>query len=159
MNDLTPTNGLPFDLSSVGLAVETGRPMILRHPATGAVLRNQDGSPVSILLLGQYSETFRVKMRAIQLNRPNVREQLKREIPNFGDNDPLPVQAVEDEDTELVCACTCGWTIEQLDGQRFEFSPENARKLWWDPRFAHYRAAALGFIMGDRNFFGGSTGS
>lgn len=161
MNDTTAvaTNGHAFDMASLALVpMEEGKPMVLRSPTTGKPLLNSAGVEVSITLLSQHSEMFRVAMRNVQMSRVPYRAQLKKEQPDYPDDAPMPLERLDEEDVDLLTAVTRGWTIDQMDGQPFPFTHQNVRKLWSDPRFVHYRQYAMSFITVDRNFFVGNAG-
>lgn len=145
----------PFDLSSLDTYTEAakGVPMPLIDLRNGNPIYNpDDGSAVTITLLGRNSEEYRAVMRSVQKRR--VERQQRGVQPSEDD--------IRADDFEVIVACTKGWTIRMLDGQPFPFSVENARRLWSDRRFQWLFERASMFIADDANFLAtarpGSTG-
>jgi hypothetical protein len=121
---------------------EEGIPMTLLNLRTRQPLLNDDGSPVTISLLGQQSKTFRALMGIVQSRRAEIGLR----------NQQTDTDQREREDIDFLVACTTDWTIQSLDGQPFPCTMQNIRKLWNDPRFRTLRGIALGFVMNDANF-------
>lgn len=109
----------------VGAAAETGALMELKHPTTGDIIRDADGSPVGIFLKGMDSSTYRSRDReltAVRLN--NVRRKGADVVTESGDFD-----ANDRDESELLASITVSFT------PNFEFDGEvqtlaNAAKLY-----------------------------
>lgn len=159
MNDLVNGSSAPFDFSALGLTrTEEGAPMTIRHPKTGTPVLDEDKNPITITLLGQYSNAFRETLRAIQIARVEFSRNAQQINP--GNPEPIPQEQIDQEDTDTLVACTTGWAFRQLDGQAFPCNPRNARKLYSDRRFWWLRQQAMNFILADGNFLAdGSTTS
>lgn len=137
---------MAFDLAKLDIATpsDEGRDMKVRYPNGNPVLDDK-GEPLTVKLLGRFSERARAKEREQTLKRL---EQQKNGITR-GPED------FEREAQDYLAACTVGWSFDTLDGAPFAYSPENALKLWRDRRFGHVRLQADAFIGGDANFMSG----
>lgn len=62
------------------------------------------------------------------------------------------VERNEQEFAAVLAACTVSWTFDQLDGEPFPCTLENARRLWTDDRFRSDRERAEEFVSSDANF-------
>jgi hypothetical protein len=133
-----------FDLASLDTRTrsEAGVPMTVVHPKTRGPVSRADGTVVTITLLGRCSDTYRDKQR--ELNERNA-EMASRGIRQGRDER-------EQDDIELLVACTRAWTFDQLDGVDFPCTPENARRLWGDTRFLWLRDQSISHIQTDGNF-------
>lgn len=156
MTGETTVNDPGFDIATFGLTrVETGAPFALPHPATGKPWTHPGGKPVTVTLLSRYSPQFTDTMRTIQIKRQEVSTAFYVAHANTANPPPLPrptQETLDAEDTELLVACTAGWSFTEMDGHPFPCTPVNARKFWTDRRFANWRAPAVGFFTGDHNF-------
>jgi hypothetical protein len=126
-----------FDLSSLDTRTRAiaGVDMPILHPRTGAPMMREDKAPVTIKLLGPQSDVSRAIRREISQRRIDMEG---RGI-TYTDDDFMR------DRQDILVACTVDWTIEDLDGQPFPFSPENARKLWADNRWLWLSTAAFNF--------------
>lgn len=133
-----------FDLQQLDTLTlsEVGVAMPIIDMRTNRTMTNEDGSDVSITLLGRQSETFRMTLRQIQKQRQKLREERKE----------VDAEHLEKEDVITLIACTRDWTIKRLSGQDFPCTPANIRRLWTDSRFRSLREVAIAFIMADANF-------
>ncbi|MFB0487773.1 hypothetical protein ABIE45_000359 [Methylobacterium sp. OAE515] len=114
MNDLS-------DLDLKGKASK-GAVMELAHPHTGAVLRQDDGSPITITLAGQDSE------QCVAFERKLTDKRLRRAADSR--RVTLTAASVEDDRIGRVAACTLGWSGIAWDGSPKEQTPENTRELF-----------------------------
>jgi hypothetical protein len=130
---------LQFDTLTLA---ETGVPMPLIDLRNNQVMRNKDGSEVTITLMGRHSTTFRETLVKIQERRSELISQRK----------PIDTAQREKEDIATLIACTRDWTIRQLGRQEFPCTAANIRRLWSDERFRSLREIAMAFILGDANF-------
>lgn len=147
-------NGGGFDIASIGLErTESGSPWPLLHPKTKAPLLNPDKTPITITLLGQYSEAFREDRRQCQIARGEFVDVAVKNDPKLVDKTiPLPRDFLERWDTSLLVACTTDWSFTSMDGQPFPCTMANAARFWADSRFWRFREPAVAFIMEDGNF-------
>jgi hypothetical protein len=122
---------------------EEGSELHLRDPA-GSPLSNDDGTPMSLTLLGSDSDVA-VKARNASTNR--VLKQRGR--------GQITAESAQADATALLAACTTGWNIT-LGGQKPEFSREAVARLYADPKFAFIREQADEFIAERANFMKGS---
>lgn len=138
------TTAKPFDISAFDTltASQAGTPMPLLNLRTGAAYLRADGSPVTITLLGRASDVYRAQQRTLQERRA---DRNARGITLTPDDSAQ-------EDGQLLAACTVAWTIDEMDGQQFPFSADNARLLWTDPRFIALRDRGVRWILDDGNF-------
>ncbi len=133
-----------FDFSTLdtNTLAETGVPMTVRHPKTGATLLREDGEAVTITLLGRGSATYEDVQRRIQ----------ERHVERQAAGMRLTPDDLKAADTDILIACTKGWNFERLDGTDFPASAANIAKFWTDRRFPWLREAAIGFISNHANF-------
>jgi hypothetical protein len=145
MSDSKPNGQYKFSLTSVmPVRANEGVAMEIRHPATFELMRNADGTPVSISLRGQTSRAFRQTVTAI--NRLRADQQLTQEQITSPEH-------VYETDTMLLVACTAGWNFDELSpGEPLPYSEENAQKLWIDERFDFLRLQATSFMLNNGNF-------
>lgn len=134
-----------FDLAELDIAAgsDEGREMTLISPKTKAPVRDEHGKPIAVTLLGRYSQAI--------LDLGHVQQQRRIEAMQRG-RVGFSTHEQDENNTELLVAATRGWSIQQLDGQPFPFSAENARRLWTDRRFWHIRQQALEHINNDAVF-------
>jgi len=130
-----------LQLDTLTLA-EQGVAMPIIDLRTNRVMINDDGSEVTITLLGRHSEVFRTTTRQIQEKRLEMRQEGKT----------VDADHLEKEDIITLIACTRNWTIKKLGPEEFPCTPPNIRRLWTDKRFRSLRETAIAFIMGDANF-------
>jgi len=115
----------------------------LKHPVDGAPLG------VAFTLAGP-EHPVRQKL-TLQLKR-----DLRRRVQRAG---KLVLEDPEDEiaqETEFLVACTLGWKDLQIDGKPFAFSPDAARALYEDGRFAWVRRQ-VAKALDDAEIFIGSS--
>lgn len=105
-----------FDTS----VAEEGVPMEVKHPRTGAVLTQEDGSPITITLLGMDSKVMR--RLVLEQQRQTLKARQKGEIPDLD-------QAQQDA-IDLFVAATVKWSGIVLGGITLECTPANARRLY-----------------------------
>ena len=113
--------------------------------------KDQNGAPFKDDASGtEVGVTLRSRLSraAMAANRDAAAKRVARQRANRD----LSVEDIEDEQTDLLAACTVGWTFTEMDGSPFPFSMENARFLWGNEDFIQHRAAALAFINGEANF-------
>jgi hypothetical protein len=133
-----------FDIAKLETSTrsEEGVEMEVIHPRTQAPVLNDDGSPVTITLLGRNSEAYLEEERAMRDRRQS---RLTRGI-------KLTQEDLDDDEARLLCAATKAWTFATMGGQDFPCTPQNARRLWSDRRFRWLRERAIQFVLMDGNF-------
>ena len=158
-NQQLTINGDEFDLANYAMTrIDTGAEFILINPASGAILRHPDKTPVTITFVSQHSEAFRDIMREIQLNRARWRSN-QPVVPVQADPLPIPYEMEQEENAMILVACCLGWNITTLGGQPFPFNAQNARKLFTDEKYVWIRLQALNFIQRDGNFLSSASRS
>lgn len=120
-----------FDVKSASTA---GADLHLVNPMTGEKI-GTDEAPVSIRVIGRDSPVVRDTMSGIE-RRKTRGENIDR----------------EEEGLELLCAVVVGWEGIEFDGKPLEFSKENARKIFSDPRTEWVGEQVGPFALSRRNF-------
>ncbi len=133
-----------FDLASLdtGAAADTGAEMKVMHPTSGAVLVQDGGKPITIILVGEDSERHR---RAVRVNSDR---RLKRQT--SGRPVQMTAEELENDSLELVVSCTIGWSGVVLDGVEVPFSVDSARMVY--KRLRWLREQVDAFIYDRSNF-------
>jgi hypothetical protein len=135
-------------------AAPKGKPMKVIHPGTGELFYDEvdDGKGkktkrfVTITLLSQDSDEFkRVQKRVTnkKLDKATKRGKMPK----------VTAEQLEEDQLDMLVACTVGWENVMLNGQVLEFSKENARLLY--ESVPAIREQADNFI-GDRESFLGN---
>jgi hypothetical protein len=114
---------LAFDLNALDTvkAAEEGFVLEVRHPATGAVLSNGDGTSVTLTLGGMDSR------RAKTVERGALNRRLKQ---NSGRRSTVTAEDIEADALEVLAAITLGWSGFIVDGAAIECTPENAKRVY-----------------------------
>lgn len=135
-----------FDFSSLDTKtpMEKAARMTVVDPKTQTPIILEDGQPLYIELLGSDSEAVRSQEHAIQDDRMEKNRRTGRGY--------LTSREVDAEQNEILVVATRGWNIPSLDGNPFPYSPENARRLWNDPRFQRVAQQARIFMGTLSNF-------
>lgn len=134
-------------LDSLAAAADTPRKLVLLHPKTRRPMVLNDTEEVAhIMVLGQDGIAAQ-KMR------------LEHTEAAIGRTGPLTAQELYDRTTNSLAALTTGWLLVAPDGTLidYEFTPENARKLYGAPKFAWIRDAVDQFVSDRSNFFGDAS--
>lgn len=129
----------------VSTAAAEGRPMDVIN-AKGAVVRKPDGTPLTVTLLGRFSDP----VQDFSSKTTNKRLDAARR-----GADRLTEEELKAEATDKLVLATKAWDFTMLDGADFPCNHANARKLWTDVRFGNLREKALVFINDDGNFMKG----
>lgn len=133
-----------YDLMSGVLpGLAAGVMMQLLGPS-GEPIFDAEGKEVGVIIRGRNSSQG---LEAMRLNGNRRLEQARRT-----GSSTVTVEAGESELTEVLVACTVGWTFDQLNGEPFPYSPENARRFWSDDRFRRWRSQADDFFSNEANF-------
>lgn len=113
-----------FDVSDFDTvsASEKGAVMVVRHPADGVPLTDASGAEVTLVLAGQDSERCRSARRAAANRR------LKDQV--AGLRSQVTREEIENDNLEVLVACTLGWSGMVEAGVALTFSADNARKVY-----------------------------
>lgn len=133
---------MSFDLSKFDTATlaNNGAPVPLVSPL-GDVIIGTDEKPVTFYIYGQDSKKFRDAINEIR--RRNVGKKAKVKTPDEEDAEAI----------ERLADLTAGWSNNfDLDGHAFEYSRENAIKLYSDPRFQWLYEQINRAVMNRANF-------
>lgn len=114
-----------FDLTSLNTtkACNAGADVEIRHPVTNVPLG------MTIRVLGRDSDTFK------EHTRDTLNARLRREAmaaKRGKDADLRTVETIEQENMDLLVACTVGWNGVVLDGKELPFEEANIRKVYKD---------------------------
>lgn len=133
-----------FDLASLDSRTRSvaGVRFKVRDPRTATPMRNSVGEEVFVLLHGRNSPIFE------QLQQQANDARAARAAAGI----ELSSEELRQERVDYVAGCTSGWNIEQLDGQPFPYSPENAKRMWADKRFSWLLNEAWAFVINEANF-------
>lgn len=134
-----------MDLSTLNIdeTAEKGADLQLLHPVDREPLLQEDGTPITIKLLGSDSKAYREISREISRKRMNSMARSRNKDVDFT---PTVEQACD-----ILSACTVGWKGVIVNGEKLKFSKEEAYKLY----HAHsWIRDQVDLFIGDRaNFF------
>lgn len=130
-----------MDLSAFSSASEDGATLHLKGP-DGALLHQDDGSPITIKLAGNDSKRWRGCMDRVGDSR------LKKVVPGRPSNYTMAEQ--RDDACTLLASVTLSWQGIIVDGTPMECTAENAKKLY--QRFNWIREQVDEFVGERRNF-------
>ena len=108
-------------LKAIGSVKDTTDVEIV-HPATGEVLLNDDGTPMTITVYGPYSSTYKSVSHA-QQNKRLMKAQ------RTGGKLNLSAEEIEASSLDLLVKCTADWNIT-LDDKPENFSQDKAREVY-----------------------------
>ena len=128
-------------LNDIGKVKETTDVELL-HPATGEVLLNDDGTPMTITVHGPYSSTYKAVSHA-QQNKRLMKAQ------RTGGKLNLSAEEIEASSLDLLVKCTEGWSLT-LDKEPEEFSQDKARQVYLDHPWVREQVDA---VFGDTRAF------
>lgn len=136
------------DLSIFDPAPEAaaGVPMQIESPADGEPLVDGAGNPVTVTLVGQDAKECLAVIRKQQARRINAATSSGRL--------KLSPEEVDDEQIELLVACTKGWSGLEDKGAVLAFTPDAASFLYGKYRWLREQASR--FINNRANFLGNS---
>lgn len=134
MNDLSALEGAS--------TADAGATLEVLHPATGQPMLQDDGSPVTITLLGQDSRKWRAFVRQTTNRRLQSRKAKQT------------AEEIEAENTEGWVALTVAWKGIVLAGEALECTPANARMIYG--RFPFIREQVAEFVSDRANFLRGN---
>jgi hypothetical protein len=128
-------------LNDIGKVKETTDVELL-HPATGEVLLNDDGTPMTITVHGPYSSTYKATSHA-QQNKRLMKAQ------RTGGKLNLSAEEIEASSLDLLVKCTEGWSLT-LDKEPEEFSQDKARQVYLEHPWVREQVDA---VFGDTRAF------
>jgi hypothetical protein len=113
----------PFDLASLNTtkACNAGAEVEIRHPVTNVPLG------MTVRVLGRDSDTFK------EHTRDTLNARLRREAmaaKRGKDADLRTVEIIEQENMDLLVACTVGWSNVAIDGKELPFEEANVRRVY-----------------------------
>lgn len=144
---MTPPTKKPFSLASLDTytRAQTGVAMPVVHPRERTPIVLAEGELFTVTLCGRSSDAFRQATRLVESTQADRAARGAISTP----------EEAERDNVEILTACTRGWTpfpLEDGDQAPFEYSIENARRLWSDRRFQWLREQAMRFVRDDANF-------
>lgn len=110
---------MSIDLSQFETGTE-GEWLEVLHPVNGQIIRDDEGDPMRIKLVGKDSKEYRKAQRAITERRLKSRSKANR----------FDADSLEQEAIDLLVACTLEWEGFAEDGKELEFKPVNVRKVY-----------------------------
>lgn len=116
----------------------------LKHPITFETLEDEDGNKVTITLNGPDSDAVRRAEREWADKR--LKEGIRRKKVN------VTTAQIEEQAINVDVAATVDWSGIEVDGDEFEYSPENARVLY--KKFPWIREQVEEFFNDRSNFMG-----
>jgi len=128
-------------LNDIGKVKETSD-VELTHPATGEVLLNDDGTPMTITVHGPYSSTYKSISHA-QQNKRLMKAQ------RTGGKMSLSAEEIEASSLDLLVKCTESWNLT-LDKEPEGFSQDKARQVYLDYPWVREQVDA---VFGDTRAF------
>lgn len=136
-------------LESLAVSADDAGTLILLHPSTNMPIRDKNGGEAHLLLLGIDSAEGQKQRR-----EATTRALMRR-------NKALTADELEAQAVEQLVALTKGWHLVAPSGDviDFPFTPQNARTLYSDRKFAWIREQADQFIGDRAGFFGKSSGN
>lgn len=142
------TENNPLDLAELdtAAAADQGAVLALTHPGRSDIIRNPDGSPgLTLRLLGSDSDKYRKLRHKLQNKR--LRGAVRK-----GRGLEVTAEQLEEENLDLLVACTIGWDGFVLHGQTLAFTADNVRMVF--QKFPWVREQAAEFIEDRENFLG-----
>jgi len=130
-----------LDLDKLGTSLsDDGVEMQVRHPGTGQPIEG-----MFITLRGSNSDAVRKAQRRIADRYLKERNQGRR---------TLSQDELENDSIEILVAAVAGWRGEawKLNGEALPYSPDNARKVFSDKKFAWLERQCRAFFAEDSNF-------
>lgn len=136
-----------MDLSTINFTDRAtgGVAMQVEHPATGEPLTDEaTGKPVTITLLGQDSPAYQAHIKTAadkRLRKAGAGRGLR-----------LKIDEIEEEQLDLLCACTRDWAGLMWRGEYPACTPEAARMVYGACKWLREQATA--FIQERGNYLG-----
>ena len=132
-----------INLADLASAIEDqGQKLEVRHPATGDVLRHDDGRPYTITLVGKDSDKFLQLQRQIQDRRMAAVARTRQAA--------LATLSEKDE-VDLLVNATITWDVVFGDNGSSDPKPDNYRRAYTTLRWL--RRQVDEFVGNPANFF------
>jgi hypothetical protein len=130
-----------FDLNDMDIvsSANDGAKCVLRHPATGEELFQDDGSPVYLLLAGSDSNTYREAQNRVNNARLNRKSGTK-----------ITVEDIVAEQLTVLCECTLGWGGMIMGGVELPFDRKSVRGMY--EKCPPFKEQAEAFILDRANY-------
>lgn len=114
-----------MDLSKLDLeaAADQGATLQLRHPVTEEVLTQDDGTPITITVLGSESKKFQRAMDAFERSRSGRKQK------------PMARAERQRAAAAMLAEVTVGWQGIIWDGEELPCTKENAKMLYFERPF------------------------
>lgn len=126
--------------------VTEGTVLEVRHPITQEPMVLDDGTKVTVTLVGMDSPEWRDRQQALINKRLSMRAKK-----------PLTAEEIEEEGLRSLAACVKAWTGMRLAGELFECNTKNALALF--RRLPDLRRQVDAFISDNANFLKASPTS
>ena len=123
---------------------DKGVQCFLKNPGDDAPILNDDGTPMSITLLGQDSKAYQT------LKHSMSNEKIEKAV-KFGKKLKLNSEKLENDELDLLVKSTVEWDIT-YQGQKPDCTPENVRLLY--TQVPSIREIVSDFIVDRTNFLG-----
>lgn len=95
--------------------------IIVKHPATGEVLQNDDGTDMTITLHAPYTKEY----RSAGFNKANERLKSRKGSKEFD----FTFEELEEAGVDLLAEVTLGWNIT-FDGEQPKFTKKKAKEIY-----------------------------
>lgn len=138
-----------IDIAGMELPVDKPGRMIITHPGTGLPLKRSDGSEAYLDLYSLDSPRALAHQQALR------KAALKRK------GRPMSPEEVEAALLDQTVTLTDGWSLANLSGGDLDvqFTPDNARQIYENPRMAWLRKQAEAYFSEIGNFVTASATS
>lgn len=127
-----------MDLSVFEVAPQ-GAVLQILHPVSGQPLTLDDGTAVTVTMVGMDSDEWRAHQQAI------TDRQLERRTPR-----KITAADIENETLQGLALCIKSWTGMVKAGKAFDCTPQNAVKLLRE--LPHFRRQVETFLLDGANF-------
>lgn len=132
-----------IDVIDVATGADKGADMTVLNPFNGEPLRDEDGNPITISLLGGASQKVQDRLRELQ----------DAEFDRMARGQRDGQAATNDRrEVEILVAATTGWSFTHLRGEPYPFTEGNARAFWQNRRNMAVRQQANAWINQHKNF-------
>ena len=95
--------------------------VVVKHPKSGEVLKNEDGSDMTITLLAPHSKPYK-KVQHEQINKRLKKAQNSK-------NQDVDYSDIEEATLEVLSKVTKSWNIT-FDGEQPKFTPTKAKEIY-----------------------------
>lgn len=126
-----------MDMSVFEIAAE-GVVLPIKHPVTGQPLKLDDGTAVTVIMVGMDSAEWRAREREVANKRL------------AGTAGTLTAEDIEEESLASIAAVIKGWTGIRIGEREYACTPEN--KLQMLARYPHFKRQIDAFLGNRENF-------